>query len=258
MKNLYLTILLFLTSLTIEAQIVAVVDYMKVPENGGTAYLAIENQWKALHQSRVESGKILAWHVWYVWNSGANSPYNYVTVSIYENFNKIENQLTEAEFKKFWGDKTDDFLKKTVASRSLIYSEIYHLETGIDAAVSDKYIVINSIHTDNVSDYIKMENVAYKPMHEEAKKLGTRNSWGIWTRWPSVDNSVQAVAVDGYTKFADINGVDYGALFEKVIAGKKAGEILDMTDQIQKTDEIRTIVKSEIWEFVDGTAPKAN
>jgi hypothetical protein len=256
MKNLYLTFFLFLISLVVEAQTVAVVDYMKVPEDGGAAYVAIEKQWKALHQNRVESGKILGWEFWYVWNSGSSSPYNFATVTIYENFNKTANQLTEEELRKAWGDKTDDFLKQTTASRSLIYSEMYQLQTGIDATVPDKYLVVNSIQTGNVNDYIKMENVGYKPLHEESKKLGTRNSWGIWTRWPNKDNSLQAVAVDGFTRFEDISSVDYGALLDKVLAGKKSGEIMDMMDQIQRTDEIRTIVKSEIWEYVDSTTPK--
>jgi hypothetical protein len=42
----------------------------------------------------------------------------------------------------------------------------------------------------------------------------------------------------------------------KVIASKKPGEVFEMTDQINKTDDIRTIVKSELWELVDSTAPK--
>ena len=93
-------------------------------------------------------------------------------------------------------------------------------------------------------------------MHEAAKKLGQRNSWGIWTRWPNEDNSVQAVAVDGYTKFSDINNVNYNDLMSKVMADKKSGEVYEMLDQINKTDQIRTIVKSEIWDLVDVTTPK--
>jgi hypothetical protein len=101
-----------------------------------------------------------------------------------------------------------------------------------------------------------MENVLYKPLQEEAKKEGFRNSWGIWSRWPNQDDVSQAVAVDGYSKYEDIQSGDYGKLFEKVIAGKTAGEILDMTDQFRKTDVLRKFVKSEIWEMVDATTPK--
>jgi hypothetical protein len=42
----------------------------------------------------------------------------------------------------------------------------------------------------------------------------------------------------------------------KVIADKKPGEVYEMLDQINKTDQIRTIVKSEIWDLIDVTIPK--
>ena len=40
------------------------------------------------------------------------------------------------------------------------------------------------------------------------------------------------------------------------MADKKPGEVYEMLDQINKTDQIRTIVKSEIWDLVDVTTPK--
>jgi len=257
MKNLYLTALLVIASLALEAQTVAIVDYMKVPDNGDANYLAVEKQWKTLHQNRVESGKILSWRLWYIRNSGTSSSYNYATVTTYENFGKTETQLTEAELKQAFGANMDELFAKTSASRSLTKSETIHLQASITSEVQDKYLVVNLIKTDNVDDYINMEKVGYLPLHEESKKLGQRNSWRLWTRWPYEDNSFQAVVVDGYTKFENIENADYGLAIENVIAGKKSGEIMSMMDQISRTDEIRTIVKSEIWEFVDGTTPKA-
>ena len=248
--------MIFLAVVAVEAQTVAVVDFMKVPANGGDAYMAIEKQWKTLHQSRVDAGEIVAWEFFYVRNTGSNSPYNFTTVTIYENFSKTENWATEAQMKKAFGEKMDDFLKKTEASRNLIYSENYFLQVGIPADVPDKYIVINQVQTDNVDNYINMEKVGYMPIHQEAKKLGQRNSWGIWTRWPNNDNSFQAVAVDGYTKFTDINGGDWGKAVDNILPGKKSGEVFDMMSQINKTDQIRKFVKTEIWELLDVTTPK--
>jgi hypothetical protein len=256
MKNILLTGFLVLASFAIKAQTVAVVDFMKVPYNNQDAYLAVEKQWKSLHQSRVQSGAIIAWQLYSVRNSGTSSPYNFATVTIYENFAKTETPFTDADFKKAFGANSAEFLKKTVATRDLIYTQIYQLQVGIPSETPDKYIVINSIHTDNLDKYLNMEKTGYMPMHEAAKKLGQRNSWGIWTRWPNEDNSVQAVAVDGYTKFSDINNVNYNDLMSKVMADKKSGEVYEMLDQINKTDQIRTIVKSEIWDLVDVTTPK--
>lgn len=256
MKNLLLTSFLVLASLAIEAQTIAVVDFMKVPASNQDAYLAVEKQWKSLHQSRVQSGAIVAWELYYVRNSGTSSPYNYATVTIYENFAKTEMPFADTDFKKAFGANLAEFLKKTNASRDLIYSETYQLQVGIPSETPDKYIVVNSIRTDNVDKYINMEKTGYMPMHDTAKKAGQKNSWGVWTKWPNVDNSVQAVAVDGYTKFSDINNTNYNDLMGKVMAGKKPGEVYDMVDQINKTDQIRTLVKSEIWDLVDVTTPK--
>ncbi len=101
-----------------------------------------------------------------------------------------------------------------------------------------------------------MEKVGYMPIHQEAKKLGQRNSWGIWTRWLGNDNSFQAVAIDGYTKFSDIMGGDYGKAIDNILPTKKSGEVFDMMSQMNKTDQIRKFVKTEIWELVDGHHPK--
>jgi hypothetical protein len=69
-------------------------------------------------------------------------------------------------------------------------------------------------------------------------------------------DAYQAVAVDGFTKFSDINNVNYNDIMGKVMADKKPGEVYDMLDQINKTDQIRTIVKSEIWDLIDVTKSK--
>jgi hypothetical protein len=256
MKKLLFACFITLASLSLEAQIVAIVDFMKVPENGADAYLAVEKQWKTLHQNRVESGKIIAWELYYVLNSGSASPYNFVTVAIYENAGKTENQVTEDDFKKAFGDKTADLLKKTVASRSLVYSEMYNSQAYTSSGSPDKYIVINSVKTDNWGEYIDLEKKIYQPFHEEAIKLGKKNSWGVWSRWPNADNSIQGVVIDGYAKYEDIFNSDYSGIFEKLIAGKNAGEILDISNQINRTEEKRTFTKSEIWQVVDMTTPK--
>jgi hypothetical protein len=256
MKKTLLTSIIALACFAIKAQTVAVVDFMKVQSNNQDAYLAVEKQWKNLHQSRVESGLILGWQLYAVRGSGTSSPYNFVTVTIYPDFAKTETTFSDTDFKKAFGANSSEFLKKTTASRDLIFSETYQLQVGIPSDSPDKYLVINSIRTDNLDKYINMEKVGYMPIHQEAKKAGQRNSWGIWTRWPNEDNSVQAVAVDGYAKFSDINSDNYSDLMGKVMANKKPGEVYDMLDQINKTEQIRTIVKSEIWDLIDVTKSK--
>lgn len=256
MKRILTVCIIFMAVMAMEAQTVAIVDYMKVPANGGNSYVAIEKQWKTLHQGRVDAGQIIGWELYYVRNTGTGSPYNFATVTIFENFSKTENWPTEAEMKKVFGEKLDDFYKKTEATRNLVNSESYFLEAGIPSDNPDKYIVVNSIQTSNVGNYVTMEKTGYMPIHQEAKKLGQRNSWGIWTRWPNADNNIQAVAVDGYSKYEDIGGGDYGKILEKLLPTLKLDESMQMISQMNKTEEVRKIVKSEIWELVDVTTPK--
>ena len=40
------------------------------------------------------------------------------------------------------------------------------------------------------------------------------------------------------------------------MAEKKPDEVYDILGQINKTDQIRTIIKSEIWDMLDSTTPK--
>jgi hypothetical protein len=257
MKKVFTICTIFMVALAMEAQTVAVVDYMKVPTNGGNDYVAIEQQWKTLHQNLVEAGRILGWQLYYVRNSGTDSPYNYTTVTIFENFAQTESWVAEDDLKKAFGDKMDDFLKKTEMSRNLIMSETYWLQLGIPSDIPDKFILVNSIQTDNLENYINMEKVGYMPLHQEVKNQGHRNSWGIWTRFPNADNNIQAVAVDGFTNFQDLAEGDYGKILENMLSTKKANETYAMMSEMNKTEQIRKIVKSEIWDLLDITTPKA-
>jgi hypothetical protein len=151
----------------------------------------------------------------------------------------------------------DEVLNKTVASRSLVGSETVHLEASIASDVPDKYLLVNFIKTDNLDEYLNMEKTAYQPFHEESKRAGERNSWRLWTRWPYQDDAFQAVVVDGYLKFEDINSIDLSAYFGKVTAGKSPGDVMNIVDLALRTEKIRTIAKAEIWDLVDSTAPKS-
>ncbi len=59
MKRLLTICMIFLAVVAVEAQTVAVVDFMKVPANGGDAYLAVEKQWKTLASEQGRSRRQL-------------------------------------------------------------------------------------------------------------------------------------------------------------------------------------------------------
>jgi hypothetical protein len=257
MKKSMLLVALCLVTILSQAQLVAVVNFMKVPQGGGDAYMANEREWKKIHQVHVDEGKIVAWELFYIHNTGTNSPYNFATVDVYANLEAALNTtITTDEFKKIWGEKYNDVLKRTNAVRNLVYSETFNWEMGIQSKAPEKYIQVSYMKAKDLGKYYEMEKKAYLPMHQVAVDDGMLNGWSIWSRWFHQDTSYDAVAVNSYVSSKQITGVDYTAAMEKLKTVKNFNELYDIISLADKTSDIRTIVKSELWELIEITTPK--
>ncbi len=254
-KTLFFAALCLVTLMS-HAQMIAVVNYMKVPPSGDDAYVANEKEWKKIHQTRVNEGKMIAWELFYVHNQGTGSPYNYATVDVYENLEAALKGLTLEEIKKTWGEKYNDVLKKTNTVRNLVYSETFGWTMGIPVKDVEKYIMISSMKSTDQGKYLDMEKKAYMPMHQAAMDQGKLNGWSIWTRWFNNDTHWDAVAVNSYASAAQIGTMDYNAAFEKAKSGKNTNDLVEMINLMNETDKLRTIVQTQLWELVDVTTPK--
>jgi len=256
MKRTLLFASLCLVTLMSHAQMVAVVNYMKVPASGDDAYVANEKEWKKIHQMRVNEGKMIAWQLFYIHNQGTGSPFNYATVDVYENLEAALKGLTLDEIKKVWGEKYNDVLKKTNTVRNLVYSETIGWTMGLPSKEPDKYLMISAMKSTDQGKYLDMEKKAYMPMHQAAMDQGKLNGWSIWTRWFNNDTIWDAVAVNSFASAAQIGTVDYDAAFEKVKAGKSTNDLVEMINLSNETSNLRTIVQTQLWEQVDVTSPK--
>src|SRR6476620_8223796 len=104
------------------------VDYMKVAPGQDDAYLQVEQKmWKPIHEARIKAGKAIAWYLYRVAApSGTLVDHNYVTVAIYDGFEATENPYPEDLLAKIIPAKTmTEFMRKTVASRELVRSEMW-------------------------------------------------------------------------------------------------------------------------------------
>ena len=239
------------------AQMVAVVNYMKVPQGGEDAYMANEREWKKIHQARVNEGKMIAWELFYIHNSGTDSRYNFATVDVYENMEKaLSGGVSLEEIKKAWGEKYNDILKKTNTVRNLAYSDMFAWEMGIQSKAQEKYILVSFMKADDLGKYYEMEKKAYMPMHQIAIDEGKMNGWSVWSRWFRNDNYFDAVTVNSYVSAAQMSGIDYGAAMDKLKGGKSFNELYDIISLADKTNDLRTIVKTQLWELVEITTPK--
>jgi hypothetical protein len=250
MKNkitLLTTMLLFFSFALAQAQYVgAVVDYMKVKPGHNGDYLEVEMEWKKIHEARVKQGHIIQWVLWEKMFAGADDPYHYMTVAIFDDFKKTENSfpvewvqdnLTEKEL--------DDLMKRTGESRTLVKTEVFHQVAFAENQKPSEYMMLNTMKVtgENEGYYQYLESEIYKPLQEAAIEKGYRSGWSIWSKWPRPVDDYQFITVDGYSEYGQwMTGEN---LLEAVHPDKTWEEINKMSN------EARTHLTSELWRLVD-------
>jgi hypothetical protein len=256
MKRVILMLAVFICALQVQAQI-AVVNYMKVKPGSEDAFLANERIWKKLHQQRVNDGKMIAWEVYYIHGQGTISQYNYATVDVYENMKAALQGFTTDELKKAFGEKYADVLSKTTSAREIVYSDMLSREMTVDGKEPDKFLRVSFMSIKDNDKYYKMEEKAFKPMHQASAEMGNLNSWSVWSRpfWNNMN--YDAVTVNGFTSVDQMTKMGYGdEIFKKATASMKPGEVMEISNLMNETDKIRDMIRSQLWEVIEMTAPK--
>jgi hypothetical protein len=249
------TLLLFAFCSTGQAQYTGiVVDFMKVKPGDRGKYLEVEKEWKKIHQARVDQGMIVQWHLWQKMYSGADDPYQFITVAFYNDFDKTENSIPwEWIEENYTQQERNDLMKKTGQSRTLVKKEIYHQVAAVYGEETSKYILVNRMKAKpgQTGVYRKLEQEIIQPIMEEAVKLGNRHSWIAWEKWPG-DSDFQFVTVDGYAEYGQWQD---GWIGEDIL--KKVHPDLSADELGQKVNNARIMKSTELWKLVDVVAPAA-
>lgn len=245
-------IILFLSVQMLYAQaLIGVVDYMKVDDSN--KYLELEKSWKKIHEERIKKDMIVAWSVFKVMFKTTEDPYNYITVSWYDSFSKLDKDVPEEILKAAFPNKTEKdwkaFHEITNSSRKLVSSGVFHqrLTTRTEGKINltGVYYVINEINVSKgkSKEYLKILNDIYLPIYKEDIKNENRVIWSLWEKWPGNMKDFQYLAADGYLALEQIEPIDYFRYFNKLYPDKNADEI---SNQVQ---EIRELVNSEMWKI---------
>lgn len=252
-----------LLSATAHAQLIAMVDYMKVPEGGDAEYLKVEQEiWKPMHQEWVNQGKMAGWYLWSIpYPGGTNAEYHYATVRIYTDLKQIEAPMTDMEgvFKKVHpGMDANKAFERTLASRDLVKTYAFSNWAGFHDTTQtedSKYITVVyfKIPMKNWEAYQEMERKYYHPTHKAEMEAGCRSGWEGWQlqRPFGMDQPFQFVAVDYYKDWNQYIKPKPEDLY------KKALPEADLKRRNQVFYDTAELVNLEEWRFVDGTAPKA-
>ncbi len=230
--------------------IIGVVDYMKVesPET----YLKIENSWQKIHEVRLKEGMIVGWGVYQIMFKTVKDSYNYVTITWYDSFSKIDDKIPKKVFNEAFPENSnndwEDFYNQTENARKIISSGVFHQQISCSNSLdhSGKIYVVNEINVKpgKSKEYLAFKEEIYKPLYEEAIRNNNRTSWSLWAKWPGNMKDFQYISADGYTSLDQIEVVNYLEYFNKIHPEKQIDHINT------KAEELRTLVNTEMWKMI--------
>ncbi len=237
-----------------------IVETMKSTPGKTDEYVKAEREvWKRIHQERVKQGLITGWNFYAVRSpSGSSAPYDYVTVTLVNGWDKLENpwgNMLAAGAEKLLTKEQLAVANGTGKLRDLTNSTLFY---GADFVAADpkattpaKYQVINymKVKEGMWDEYMNMETQLIKPIHVEMMKTGGRSAWGLYGRaFGGTNHPYDFVTADFYNKWSDMNAPgDYSKTLEKV------NPKMSMSYLEKRITETRNLVNSEVWELIDFT-----
>ncbi len=229
---------------------IGVLDYMNVSNE--KEYLEVEKKWKKIHETRMQAGQIIGWVVYKIMYKTAEDPYNFVTVSFYDDFLKLNKAIPDHIYKAAYPNKTEDewetFQKQTSNSRKVVNSAIFQQKLASSKSLNPvaNIFVVNEliVKQSESKEYLRLKEEIYKPLHEEAILNNKRATWSLWAKWPGDTGDFQYISADGYISMDQIEEVNYLEYFKKIHPDKDIDQISD------KTKELSTLVNSELWKVI--------
>jgi len=230
-------------------------DYMKVLPENEQDYLEVERTWKKAHQERLKVGLIKGWYLYKVRYAGTESPYQYVTINVYNTFDDSENEFFEGVFDKaLKGINIDTLNKKTMKARDLTRTEVFVWVDGLERKYDNpaKFMYVNYIDVKQgeETNYLDIERYVWKPIHAELQQTSQMASWGLWEIWFYSHTKYNYITLNEFYEYKDIDSYNYSDVFQKVHQGK------DLTAFMRNTADARKSDKTELWELIDFVGKK--
>ncbi|WP_340111287.1 hypothetical protein [Maribellus mangrovi] len=230
------------------------VEFMKTTPGNEGNYVELERTvWKKLHQARVDKGIIAGWYLYRVHYTASDDPYNYVTVTLFTDKNRLENPWEGIDPAEILGEaEVDKAYEETMKTRSLVSSNLMNrMETVYpEGGPGDfKYLQLDymKVKQGHDGEYVNAEVEVWKPIHNEFIKAGSRVGWSLWGRiFPSgYGLDFQYVTVNYFSDFAQIGTANYNDAISKAHPNEDTDALME------QTNKSRLLVKSELWEVVD-------
>ena len=237
-----------------------VVDYRNIAEENIEDYLKVEKFWKAVHQERIKDGRMTAWLLLKVVNEEQkNIPYNYITLNVYPDKEKVSNGgPTSEDFDNAHGDqKSEEEIQAMGALTQKVNNIIRSdLHTAISSIYSlTKYRRANFMKTapGQRDAFVESRQGFIQPIFSRMIHdiNAPMNGW-ILNELLTPDGAEKEYDFISYDLFkdkADIKRANPNKNYTKLAHPNLSNE--EAQAIFSKNTAMRKMVKREIWEVLD-------
>lgn len=235
-------------------------DYMSLVNSTPRKYFELElGIWRRIHEERIRQGVTKAWYFYSVLpgdNSVSDLPYDYITVSVYDDYDMVFDDLaTEAILIAYPGIDLDELYNKSDEARAYVRSDLWSMVDVVSPYTGSKpmseYISVNFFDfTDHSGEHMELETGFWAGIHKERIRRGNLNSEAVFLLFnpEGTVRNYNYATIDYYDNLTQVRQPVDVDLVKAAHPQLTENEIQDFFD---RTPEARSVFKSELWRLID-------
>lgn len=240
------------------------IDYMHVPDDREAAYVELERAlYKPLHEERIRRGLITSWGVYRIRFAPPDAPYNYATINVFDDFDKLEEEFPQAIVPLVHpGLDAETLANRTLATRAIVHSEVWQFVVSAQPdgqeAPRGRYLMLNymSVPPGGEDAYLSLERDLWQSLHQARIDSELMSGWSVYQLMLPRGEIMpyNFGTVDFYDHLGDVAELITEDLMQQAYPSSTDADLATM---LERTNATRAIYKSELWERLDATAPPA-
>jgi len=235
-------------------------DYMSLINSTPREYFELElGIWRRIHEERIRQGVTTAWYLYSVVpgdNTVPDLPYDYITVSVYDDYDMVFDDLsTEAIRIAYPGIDLEDLYAKSDEARVFVRSDLWKIVDVVspytDSKPVSEYISVNFFDSrDHSGEYMELETGFWAGNHQERIRRGNLNSEAVFllVNPKGTERNYNYATIDYYDNLTQVRQPVDLDLAKSAHPDLTDDEIQDFFD---RTPRARSVFKSELWRLVD-------
>jgi hypothetical protein len=228
------------------------VDYLEIDLQELSAFNnEVESVLKPVNEARIEAGSMESWYLYRVLYPGSqNTEHNFVAVSICSEL--CNNESLRAHLEEFAeGDDTAELISDYYSIMTPNFSELWKINNSIAQPDSDgpsQFLMLDYMNVGAGSEYTyqMMEDENAKPIHQYRIDNGDMQGWELFQLiLPRGEEYGYNFSTANY--YNDLRNVEFH-FNEEVL--RQSRPDADVAAFFQNVEDVRDLVRSEVWELV--------